>query len=790
MEVCEMTTLLQAAEHDNDVEAQVRLSQLYEQSTSIALSDHQRERLSFEWCHRAAQQGHLQAQVHLGNLYYRGIGTPQNYTCACYWYRQAAEAGDRVAQHCLGMMLKEGKGVEEEEVVCCEDDEMTTDTNTTTATTTNTATTTTMNLTTNTNMTTNTNGTTTATTTTTKAVRYSDCSSAEAGPWEEKDHGEATAETEVNGRAQIVDEVEVEARANAAAVIWIRRSAEQGFAIAQHELGRMYEEGKIGMEAKTKVIDDQQQQRQQDDDNDTLAVHWYRRAADQHFGPAMTSLGLMFQRGRGGLRRDPVRAMDLFRRAADLGFPGAQFHLSIIDKDHEGGGAASGRSTVVERNEAEAVRWLRCAAERGLREAQTRLGVMYKTGQGVTHNDKLAAYWYHRSAVQGCVVAQTNLGLMYRDGHGLEQNDLEAATWFFRAAQQGSTVAQAHLGKLHESVGHCRNTTGCDSVSNSSNSNSHGSDRIHSSNDSIIIDNNNVQQSHVEAAQGLARAQFHLGWRYQTAKGGVDQDSVEAVAWYQRATDQGCLEAMHHGGQGVEQDKEQGMRPVCQAADVGDACTRFHVGMLVEQERGGGGVPLQDHNAETTSAAAATVWYLRAAYRPGHSCWDAQTSLGTLWKHGLDSLSQSNEEAVAWVLQAPERGNDAAQGGLGGMYLQGRGADAQQHHHHQHHHQQHQHQQHQQQQQQQQLQQQQQQKQQPCEEGVAVAWFQRAAAPRKQPLLYAESCWQDVSANCWRSSIPSSAPSMSRPGGFQRGGSDQVHGGPERGQEVFPSWSM
>jgi len=79
--------------------------------------------------------------------------------------------------------------------------------------------------------------------------------------------------------------------------LW-RPLAEQGNARAQNNLGVMYENGKGVAQD---VIE---------------AVRWYRLAAVQGYGGAQYDLGLAYAIGRGGVRRDPVRAYMWFSLAA------------------------------------------------------------------------------------------------------------------------------------------------------------------------------------------------------------------------------------------------------------------------------------------------------------------------------------------------------------------------------------------------------------------------------------------------------------------------------------------
>lgn len=66
---------------------------------------------------KAAEQGHVEAQTRLGNMYANGSGVSQNYTEAVKWYRKAAEQGAAEAQRELGFMYSCGKGVAEDDAV-------------------------------------------------------------------------------------------------------------------------------------------------------------------------------------------------------------------------------------------------------------------------------------------------------------------------------------------------------------------------------------------------------------------------------------------------------------------------------------------------------------------------------------------------------------------------------------------------------------------------------------------------------------------------------------------------
>ena len=95
------------------------------------------------------------------------------------------------------------------------------------------------------------------------------------------------------------------------AVEWFRQAGEQGDAVAQLMLGRMFHWGlevpKDGREA----------------------LKWYRKAADQGNSTAQKNLGLMYEEGF-GVPKDGREALKWYRKAADQGNAMAQDNLGVM----------------------------------------------------------------------------------------------------------------------------------------------------------------------------------------------------------------------------------------------------------------------------------------------------------------------------------------------------------------------------------------------------------------------------------------------------------------------------
>jgi TPR repeat protein len=64
-----------------------------------------------KWFQTSADQGHVEAQLELGNAYFSGVGVAQNLGTAFELYVKAAESGSADAQNNVGAMYGKGVGV-------------------------------------------------------------------------------------------------------------------------------------------------------------------------------------------------------------------------------------------------------------------------------------------------------------------------------------------------------------------------------------------------------------------------------------------------------------------------------------------------------------------------------------------------------------------------------------------------------------------------------------------------------------------------------------------------------
>jgi S1-C subfamily serine protease len=108
-----------------------------------------------------------------------------------------------------------------------------------------------------------------------------------------------------------------------------------------------------------------------------------------------------------------------------------------------GGGYAEGVG--VPKDPAEAVKWIRKAADQGLAGAQSNLGTCYANGVGVRKDPTEAVKWYRKAAEQGNVDAQAAVGARYVLGDGVLKDYVEGHKWINLASAQGLDVAKKSL---------------------------------------------------------------------------------------------------------------------------------------------------------------------------------------------------------------------------------------------------------------------------------------------------------------------------------------------------------
>jgi TPR repeat protein len=113
---------------------------------------------------------------------------------------------------------------------------------------------------------------------------------------------------------------------------------------------------------------------------------------------------------------------------------------------------ASGNAAFARGDYVRAARVLMPLAERGNARAQSMLGFMYATGQGVPQSYDAASYWYRLAAEQGDVTAQYLLGLAYDKGQGVPLDEVAAYKWLNLAASRAPKRTRDDFARLRNAV--------------------------------------------------------------------------------------------------------------------------------------------------------------------------------------------------------------------------------------------------------------------------------------------------------------------------------------------------
>jgi uncharacterized protein len=197
------------------------------------------------------------------------------------------------------------------------------------------------------------------------------------------------------------------AGARKSASMWFTRSAEQGFARAQHNLGVMA------------VQDDRLEE----------AQRWFQAASDQGWLNSTYTLGVLhLEAGRNS------EASKLFDKAARQGHADAQDALANMFFKLK-----SDEAYKVARQ------WSELAAEQGLASAEVRLATIYHEGLGVERDPPRAAAYFLSAAKKGHPNAQFMMGVAYEVGAGVAVDLMESGYWLTQAAGAGNDVAEHYL---------------------------------------------------------------------------------------------------------------------------------------------------------------------------------------------------------------------------------------------------------------------------------------------------------------------------------------------------------
>ncbi len=159
-----------------------------------------------------------------------------------------------------------------------------------------------------------------------------------------------------------------------------QKAANSGFSAAQNNLGVMYMAGDAVKQ------------------DFARAQKYFRSAASQGFSPAMLNLAEMYAEGF-GVVRDPAEAA---RWKAKARAPEADSARDVVTAQFSGSGQFDeGMNRYYKGDYVGAAPLIQKAAELGHPEAQLRLSLMYREGQGVPKDLKKGDYWERKAKAKG-----------------------------------------------------------------------------------------------------------------------------------------------------------------------------------------------------------------------------------------------------------------------------------------------------------------------------------------------------------------------------------------------------
>jgi len=414
-----LKTLILAAQ-DGDLQAQWALAQVY-QLGDIEIRDTAK---AAEYYEMAAQQGYGPAALQLAMMYSTGSGVPQSKETSMIWMIQAADAGILEAQFIVGNAYDKGlDGVEKNWK---------------------------------------------------KAVAYFSKACSQDNPEACYQAGAIIAENASNDKALPL----------------IERAAQLGHLISQVELATYYQEPRPGVQdlAKSKFWFQKAADRGVSEaakaiwmqyavdhgvEPEKMAMlKYYNELADNNDPEGFYHLGWMYRNGI-DIAPDFKLAETSLLQAAKLGHPDAQFKLAQI---YFFGNPDQG----IEEQPAKAMEWLRKAVAAKHPEATVFLAECYENGINVEadlgetlrllksvadKNDKAmaalgqiqltqaqtaeelasAVATIKKAALAFNPTAQMSLALLYREGKSVEQSDAVAFSWMKRAAMQDLLPAQVAI---------------------------------------------------------------------------------------------------------------------------------------------------------------------------------------------------------------------------------------------------------------------------------------------------------------------------------------------------------
>ena len=141
------------------------------------------------------------------------------------------------------------------------------------------------------------------------------------------------------------------------------------------------------------------------------------------------------------MAKDQVEAVKWYRKAAEQNLAEAQYNLGVCyERRRRGEGSGGSGEMVSQSRRAESCR------------GSIQFGRLLLQGEGVAKDQVEAVKWYRKAAEQNYAEAQYNLGVCYYNGEGVAKDWVEAYKWLLLAARQGDEDAKKNMTELESKL--------------------------------------------------------------------------------------------------------------------------------------------------------------------------------------------------------------------------------------------------------------------------------------------------------------------------------------------------
>ena len=439
---------------------------------------------------------------------------------------------------------------------------------------------------------------------------------------------------------------------------------------------------------------------------------------DPNDAKSLYELAVRCWNGDGGVEMNLFAAVDLYQRAAEMGYAEAQYTygMAYLKTLHEILPRAAAK--------AEGVKWLQKAAEQGHEKAQLALAKCYATGEGVK-KDEVEAFKIYRkaadagsaealyelhdfynlgwsggtvdktkaaealrkSAEMGYVEAQRSLGLHSQHAYNGQAIDLaEAVKWYRLAAAQGDSSSKAYLEHLKDVIPLLEPAEQGD-VEAQYKLAHYIADHSEIGNISDHSRSDAIRKWLLKAAEnGHLAAQVELAESYGYFENGNwwimrVNDFAEAAKWYRKAAEQGdpmalgMLGWLYATGRGVDKDLKTAVEWFRKGAAQGNAEALFGMGFSVKEGW------LEPYH-EDKDWKTVVDWYVKAAdsgmkhelpeleNKRDYTCLQCKIAYMYRNRYNLvralkdrepyksEPMDQYRAEVVKWFRKAAEAGDD------------------------------------------------------------------------------------------------------------------------------------